>query len=130
MTAVGLAVLEALTDPVFEKRRDGVAAGLREGLEQLGRRHGCLGVRGSGFLLALRLPKPVGPDVVSACFERGLLVNAPGPGLIRLMPALTVSGGEVAAMLEILSASLEEALEDARAGSRCSLAPITWGTLR
>jgi acetylornithine/N-succinyldiaminopimelate aminotransferase len=113
MTAVGLAVLEVLTDPAFEKRREGVAAGLHDGLEQLGRRHRCLGVRGSGFLLALRLPKPVGPDVVSVCFERGLLVDAPRPELIRLMPALTVTEGEVNAMLAILSASLEESLEDA-----------------
>ncbi len=114
MTAVGLAVLEVLVDPACAKRREAVAAGLGNGLEQLARRHGCLGVRGRGFLLALRLPQPVGPDVVSACFERGLLVNSPRPELIRLMPALTVTPGEVNEMLEILSASLDDALEEVR----------------
>jgi acetylornithine/N-succinyldiaminopimelate aminotransferase len=108
MTAVGLAVLDAIEDPEFTKRRAGVAVALRDGLEDLARRHGCLGVRGAGFLLVLRLSKPCGPSVAAACFRRGLLVNAPRPELIRLMPALTVTKDEVDGMLEILSGVLDE----------------------
>lgn len=108
MTAVGLAVLETLTEPAGVARRETVAAGLRGGLERLAKRQGCLGVRGSGFLLALRLNGPFGGELVSACFERGLLLNCPAPELIRFMPALTVTPEEVSAMLEILSEALEE----------------------
>lgn len=108
MTAVGLAVLEVLTEPAFAKRREACAAGLRAELEKLARESGCLGVRGQGFLLALRLAKPIAPQVVSACFERGLLINGASPSVLRLMPALTVVPDEVSSMLEILSNVLRE----------------------
>jgi len=110
MTAVGLAVLEAICEPGFVASRAKVADELAAGLGDLARRHGCPGIRGSGFLLALRLPAAVGAAVVSACFARGLLVNSPRPELIRLMPSLAVSTGEVASMLALLSDALAEVL--------------------
>ncbi len=110
MTAVGLAVLEAVTEPGFAASREKVAAELARGLEALARRHACLGTRGAGFLLALRLPAPIGPAIVADCFSRGLLVNAPRPELVRLMPSLAVTREEVGAMLAILGASLSEVL--------------------
>jgi acetylornithine/N-succinyldiaminopimelate aminotransferase len=110
MTAVGLAVLEAICEPGFVASRAQVARTLEAGLADLARRDGCPGIRGSGFLLALRLPGAVGAAVVAACFARGLLVNAPRPELIRLMPSLAVSASEVACMLEILSDALGEVL--------------------
>jgi len=64
-------------------------------------------VRGAGFLLALRLATPRGPDAVAACFERGLLVNSPRPELLRFMPSLDVSRDEVREMLAILSGVLD-----------------------
>ena len=108
MTAVGLAVLHELSEPGFVRARAGCARALRDGLEDLAARSGCSEVRGRGFLLALKLPDPIASSVVSACFERGLLLNAPRPELIRFMPALSVSSGEVETMLEILSEALRE----------------------
>jgi acetylornithine/N-succinyldiaminopimelate aminotransferase len=110
MTAVGLAVLQQIVEPDFAASRNEVAGQLRVGLLDLAKRHGCLGVRGRGFLLVLRLPAPVGQDVVTACFERGALVNAPRPELIRLMPALTVQSAELRELLAILSGALEEVM--------------------
>jgi acetylornithine/N-succinyldiaminopimelate aminotransferase len=110
MTAVGLAVLQTIVDPAFVARAGKVAGRLERGLEDLSRATGCVGVRGRGFLLALRLPRPVGPAVAAACFEGGLLVNAPRPELIRLMPALTVLPEEVDEMLAILAPRVRNAL--------------------
>lgn len=118
MTAVGLAVLEALVEPGFARSRDRIAAELRSGLEALARRHGCLGVRGRGFLLALRLPAPVSAALVQACFTRGLLVNGPRPERLRLMPSLAVARDEVAQMLAILSEALDEVLGARARGTR------------
>ncbi len=114
MAAVGLAVLERLLDPAFVAARLQVAVRLAAGLDRISRTHGCLGIRGRGFLLALRLATPASGDVVRACFERGGLVNAPRPDLIRLMPALTVTASEVDQMLELLSDALAEVLPGSR----------------
>jgi acetylornithine/N-succinyldiaminopimelate aminotransferase len=103
LTAVGLAVLEAVDDPDFTRARAEVAAALWRGLEDFARQHGAPGVRGAGFLLALRLGRPCGPELVASCFERGLLLNSPRPDLLRLMPALNLSRAEVDEMLAILS---------------------------
>jgi acetylornithine/N-succinyldiaminopimelate aminotransferase len=110
MTAVGLAVLQAIEEPTFGASRAKVATDLAAGLEALARRHGCLGTRGSGFLLALRLPAPAGASVVAECFAQGLLVNSPRPELVRLMPSLRVSRDEVGLMLETLSGAVGEVL--------------------
>jgi len=110
MTAVGLAVTRTIADEAFRERAARVAARLSEGLESLSRRTGCLGVRGAGFLLALRLPRPVAGDIARACFDAGLVVNAPRPELLRFMPALTVRADEVDAMLALLEPIVAEAV--------------------
>ena len=119
MAAVGLAVLEELTRPERIAARERVAMQLTSGLEALSRAHGCLGVQGRGFLLALRLPAPVASEVGSACFERGLLVNAPRPERVRLMPSLDLSSDEVEQGLALLDEALRVALPR-RAGSAYS----------
>ncbi|MCP5370438.1 MAG: acetylornithine transaminase [Hyphomicrobiales bacterium] len=107
MAAVGLAVLRAVTAPGF---LDGVvAAGARlaAGLEALSARHGLGGVRGRGLLLALDLgSRKDAAAIAAAALDRGLLLNAPRPDALRFMPALTVTGGEIDAMLEILDGLL------------------------
>ena len=108
MTSVGLAVLDELSDPAFTRARACCASSLRDGLEDLASGFRGSEVRGRGFLLAWKLAGPAGPRIVSACFERGLLLNAPRPELIRFMPALNVGSGEVDAMLEILSGVVQE----------------------
>jgi acetylornithine/N-succinyldiaminopimelate aminotransferase len=104
MAAVGCAVIDAVTAPgVLETV---VARGryLRERLERLSA-HLRLGVvRGRGLLLALELGADIAPDVVARARGAGLLLNAPRPNLLRLIPALNVSEQECDQMLEILEA--------------------------
>ena len=83
-TAVGCAVMEEIAKPGFLPRVAQTGSYLGAALEGLSRRHGCGGVRGRGLLLALDLGREIGPQVATAAFERGLLINAPRPGFAAL----------------------------------------------
>ena len=72
-------------------------------------RHGLGAVRGKGLLLALDLG---GRDDAGAIAERvlaaGLLLNAPRPDSLHLVPALTVTLAEIDQMLVILDDVLRD----------------------
>jgi len=108
MTAAGCAVLEELTKPGFLERVRDIGGYLRERLAVLSSRHGLGEVRGKGLLLALDLTQEIAEDVVEKARERGLLLNAPRPGTLRFMPALTVSREEVDEMFRILGSVFAE----------------------
>ena len=67
-------------------------------------------VRGRGLLLALDLRRDIASAVAASALESGLLVNAPRPGVLRFMPALTVSREEIDAMSGMLDKVLSQAL--------------------
>jgi len=66
-------------------------------------------VRGRGLLLAMKLNRPVSVQVVDAAMERGLLINAPRPSVLRFMPALNVTRNEIDTMMEILRQAIRDA---------------------
>jgi acetylornithine/N-succinyldiaminopimelate aminotransferase len=108
MTAVGLAVLRALTQSGFLATVQLAAAHLRTGLLRVGGAHGASEVRGRGLLLALVLPEAKAPEVVQAALRHGLLLNAPQPNLLRFMPQLNVTHDEIDSMLRRLDHALAE----------------------
>jgi acetylornithine/N-succinyldiaminopimelate aminotransferase len=65
-------------------------------------------VRGSGLILAAELTSVSGPDLASACLDRGLVVNGITPTAIRLTPPLTVSEAEIDEAVELLRGVLGE----------------------
>ena len=65
-------------------------------------------MRGKGLLLALDLRREIAPQVTVLAMERGLLLNAPRPDLLRFMPALTVSDAEIDHMVDILDGVLAD----------------------
>jgi acetylornithine/N-succinyldiaminopimelate aminotransferase len=86
---------------------------LREGLERVVADHAvAAGVRGRGLLLGLELADPVAADVVAACAERFLVVNAVAPDVVRLAPPLTVSRQEI----DVALAAIDEALAAVASG--------------
>jgi predicted acetylornithine/succinylornithine family transaminase len=94
VTAAANAVLEAVDQEGFlaEVTRKGEL--LRAGLSELG-----LEVRGAGLMLAFRTPD--GPGLVRrALLEERLVLNAPAPDAVRLLPPLTVSDDEIADAVE------------------------------
>ena len=107
MAAVGHAVVSAVLAPGFLAAVNARAATLQQALGRLAQRLGG-SERGMGLLRALVLPRPIGPQVVEAAralAPTGLLINAPRPNLLRLMPALNVSDAEIAQMAQLLDAA-------------------------
>ncbi|MEM7407790.1 MAG: acetylornithine transaminase [Pseudomonadota bacterium] len=99
MTATAVAVLDTVNRPAFLANVRQRGAQMASGLGDLSQHHGHLGARGQGLLQALHLRAPRAADVAAACFERGLLINAAQPDIVRLMPSLKVKEAEVDAAL-------------------------------
>jgi acetylornithine/N-succinyldiaminopimelate aminotransferase len=111
MTAVGRAVLQRLLAPGFLTGVEARGQYLAQGLRELSAKHGLKGERGSGLLRALILADERGPDLVRRALEgqpHGLLLNSPRPNLLRFMPALNVSEGEIDLMIGQLDGLLQK----------------------
>lgn len=113
MAAVGLAVVNEVCRPEFLAEVRARSAQLQHGLQAIVRDHGLVGERGLGLLRALVLPSDRAPEVVvaaQALTPVGLLLNAPRPHLLRLMPALNITPAEVDEGLALLRQALRIAL--------------------
>jgi len=106
MCAAGLAVLAKVGEPEFLKAAADAGLYLESELQRISARHGLGEVRGRGLLLALDLKHPIAGSVVAQAFEDGVLLNAPRPDALRFMPALNVTKGEIAGMIDCLDAIL------------------------
>ncbi|MYT75284.1 MULTISPECIES: acetylornithine transaminase [unclassified Streptomyces] len=105
--AAALAVLDTIEETGLLARVARTGQRLRRGLEALG--HPAAGeVRGAGLLLGLVLRGDLAGRVRQAAQDRGLLVNAVAPDVIRFAPPLTVSEREVDACLERLGTALAD----------------------
>ncbi|GAA5786225.1 acetylornithine transaminase [Chitiniphilus shinanonensis] len=104
--AVGSAVLDVLAQPAFLAQVRQRSRQLREGLEALSTRHGLGEVRGLGLLLALAMPDGGAVELVELAREHGLLLNAPRPHCVRVMPALNSTEAEIEEGLRLLDGAL------------------------
>ncbi|MEU7280736.1 acetylornithine transaminase [Streptomyces sp. NPDC045431] len=106
--AAGLAVLDTLAADGALDQVKRVGEKLRDGIEALG--HPLVShVRGAGLLLGIVLTEPLAPQVQQAAQDAGLLVNAPAPDVVRLMPPLTIGDDVVDAFLRALPGALDAA---------------------
>ncbi|GHI41625.1 acetylornithine transaminase [Streptomyces violascens] len=106
--AAGLAVLETIEKEGLLSHVTRVGERLRNGIRGLA--HPLVrDVRGAGLLLGVVLAQPVAARVQQAAQDAGFLVNAAGPEVVRLAPALTLpeerADALVAALPSILDAS-------------------------
>lgn len=114
--AAAAAVLDAVAEPGFLAQARRLGEAMRARLDELAARNAAVGeVRGLGPMLALEL-REQGPEqaraVVSAAFERGLLLLACGTygNVIRLLAPLTIEQEELDEGLALLEESLAAAL--------------------
>ena len=63
-------------------------------------------IRGMGLLWAVEFDDEISGAILAACNEKGLLLNAPKPTAIRLMPPLTVTVAEIDLALDRLEAGI------------------------
>ena len=105
MTAVGVAIMKRMLAPGFLAEIEARGQYLAKCLRELSAKHGLKGERGSGLLRALILDDERAPQIVQKALAMqpvGLLLNAPRPSLLRFMPALNVSEGEIDQMIAML----------------------------
>jgi acetylornithine/N-succinyldiaminopimelate aminotransferase len=100
IAAVVQAVIDTVGSAAFLARVRMAGERLAAGLSLFG------AVRGRGLLLAVDLGRPVAAEVVERARDLGLLINAPRPHVLRLMPALTISDDEIDLALERLALAL------------------------
>ncbi|MEV0172346.1 acetylornithine transaminase [Streptomyces sp. NPDC050803] len=109
--AAGLAVLDTIANEGLLENVKQQSEKLRDGIESLG--HPLVAhVRGAGLLLGIVLTEPRAAQVQQAAQDAGLLVNAPAPEVVRLMPPLNLGDDEVDAFLRALSGVLDVAKGD------------------
>ena len=68
-------------------------------------------IRIKGLMIGLELSKPIAAPAVALAREKGLLANAIGESIIRLLPPLVVSEDEIRQAVDILQESLKEACD-------------------
>ncbi|MEU6290110.1 acetylornithine transaminase [Streptomyces sp. NPDC015237] len=115
--AAGLAVLDTIADEGLLDNVKRQGERIRGGVEALG--HPLAGhVRGAGLLLGIVLTEPLAPQVQQAAQDAGILVNAPAPDVVRLMPALNLGDDVVDAFLGALPGILDQAAHAAHGDGR------------
>ncbi|MBN2510076.1 MAG: aminotransferase class III-fold pyridoxal phosphate-dependent enzyme [Spirochaetales bacterium] len=77
-------------------------------LESLAARYPLTNIRGKGLLLAFDLKGEDTKTFVEVCRGKGLLLNSPQPGVIRLMPALNIQERHIKELFTILENVLKE----------------------
>ncbi|CAH2785270.1 MAG: N-acetylornithine aminotransferase (EC [uncultured Caballeronia sp.] len=110
MTAVGYSVISQLVAPGFLEGVRERGEYLKQELLKLSTERGFKGERGEGLLRALLLDSDKGPQIVEKARlmqPDGLLLNAARPNLLRFMPALNVTKGEIDQMMKMLRSVLD-----------------------
>ena len=102
-----LAVLEIVDDPALLRSVRELGAALRERLLDL---DGVREVRGRGLMVGVGLAEGIDAAAIgSDLLGRGLIVNVPEPGTLRLLPPLTVEAEEIERAARTIGESLLDA---------------------
>jgi acetylornithine/N-succinyldiaminopimelate aminotransferase len=102
--AAALAVLDVVDDPALLRGVRERGAALREGLREL---DGVIEVRGRGLMLGVELDSGIdAAKLAGELLERGLIVNVPEPGTLRLLPPLTVDSAQIERAVGLIGESL------------------------
>ncbi|HET9163241.1 MAG TPA: acetylornithine/succinylornithine family transaminase [Solirubrobacterales bacterium] len=103
-SAAALAVLDLVDDPGLLRTVRERGASLSEALLSLA---GVREVRGRGLMLGVGLDGGIDAAAVGAdLFARGLIVNVPEPGTLRLLPPLTVDPAQIDRAVALIGESL------------------------
>ncbi len=102
--AAALAVLDVVDDPALLRLVRELGAELRGGLEAL---DGVRETRGRGLMIGVGLEEGIDAAAVGAdLLKRGLVVNVPEPGTLRLLPPLVVDSSHLDQAIGLIGESL------------------------
>ncbi len=103
-TAAAIAVLDVVDDPVLLRHVRELGAYLCGRLEAL---DGVKETRGRGLMVGVGLEEGIDATAVGAdLLERGLVVNAPRPDTLRLLPPLVIDSDHVDQATDLIGESL------------------------
>jgi predicted acetylornithine/succinylornithine family transaminase len=103
-TSAALAVLDTVDDPTLLRSVRELGTRLRSGLEEL---PGVAGTRGRGLMIGVALDEGIDAAAVgSDLLQRGLVVNVPAPGTLRLLPPLVVEADQIDRAVGLIGESL------------------------
>ena len=103
VTAAALEVLKVLYEENIIDNCDKTGAYFKERLLWLKSRHPSIrDVRGIGLLIGMELENEVGENLVNKCLERGFLINCIQGRIIRFVPPLIISRGEIDELITCL----------------------------
>jgi predicted acetylornithine/succinylornithine family transaminase len=108
-----LVFLDAWQSPALQTSMATAIDALGKGLCQLMGKLDCIkAVRGAGLMIGIDLTFDAAP-VVTAAFERGLLVNRTSSTVVRLLPPYIVTAKDIETALPILEAAIIAARDSA-----------------
>lgn len=108
--AVGFAVVNEVITKNLSHNAKVKGEYIAQKLEEIKNTYGLKNIRGKGLLLAFDLPSEKGSEIIDGCLKEGLIINAPRPSVIRLMPPLIVTKEEIDKMFRILCKVLDSVL--------------------
>ncbi|WP_272945294.1 aspartate aminotransferase family protein [Paenibacillus gorillae] len=104
--AIGLAVVKEIVRLGLAEQAAIVGSYAISKLQELARVYPLSNIRGKGLLLAFDVPESSAQSLVAQSMEEGLLINAPKPSTIRLMPPLIATKSDVDEMIRLLQQAL------------------------
>ncbi|MCQ6562156.1 aspartate aminotransferase family protein [Paenibacillus mendelii] len=105
--AVGLAVMKEVIDKQLSLNADIQGQYILERLQNVADQYRLTNIRGKGLLLAFDMEDRKAPEIAAGCLKEGLLINAPNPSTIRLMPPLIVTKEDTDLMMDRLCRVLD-----------------------
>jgi 4-aminobutyrate aminotransferase len=115
-TAAAQATLDVVEEEHLMQNAEKIGSSMKEQLEGIAKSSKMIGdVRGLGLMIGVELvkdkttkerAKKEAEKVISACFERGLMLLPCGPNSIRFSPPLNISEAQAETALEIFAEAL------------------------
>ena len=112
--AAALAVLDTLDRDDLVEHVAAVGKSIATGIEDLD--HPLIShVRGSGLLLGVVLTAPISAKVEASARDKGFLINAPAPDVLRLAPPLIITEDQARDFVDVLPEILDAATDESSA---------------
>ncbi len=103
--AAALAAIDLVDDPGVLRRTRDLGGSFMQRLEAL---DGVAEVRGRGLMVGVTLTEGLDATAVAdRALAAGLVINVPGPGMLRFLPPLTISSDQLDAASRIIARVLE-----------------------
>jgi len=100
--AAGIAVIEAIEEENLLENAAKMGQYAADKLNQLKNKHRIIDhIRGKGLMIGIQLKKP-GAEIVNKCLDAGLRINCTQETVLRFMPPMNVTAGQIDDAAKIL----------------------------